>query len=85
MGTNMLFPYSKLSNESITEDWEGNKYFFAELPDVYSIPNTEDEQRVRYSSTKIKLRGKKKEYCLHNTTVTILRLQAIAAFFNPPL
>ena len=54
MGTNILFPYSKLSNESITEDWEGNKYFFAELPDVYSTPNIEEEQRVRYSNTKKK-------------------------------
>ena len=48
MGSRILFPGEKLSNESLTIDLSGNQFFFAELPDIYSQPYTIDKQRVRW-------------------------------------
>ncbi len=47
MGNKITFPTEKLSNESLTMDIQENKFFFAELLDIYSQPNTITEQRVR--------------------------------------
>ncbi|XP_022109480.1 uncharacterized protein LOC110989417 [Acanthaster planci] len=50
MGSRIIFPAEKLSNESLTSDLHGNKFFYAELPDVYSQPYVIHKQR-EFNST----------------------------------